>query len=147
MNGVPLELSAEECLDRLRAGSIGRIAFLTPGGVRIVPVNYSVADKRIVVRTSPYSELASYASNSPAAFELDRIDEETRSGWSVVATGRLRQVTDREEIERIRRDADPEPWAAGSRALYLCLHWRDLSGRRLEGADRRDAGLQTRTHA
>ena len=145
MNGVPLELSAAECLDRLRAGSIGRIAFVTPGGVRIVPVNYSVVDKRIVVRTSPYSELGSYASDSPAAFELDRIDDEIRSGWSVVATGRLRRVTDGDEIERIRADADPEPWAAGSRALYMCLDWRDLSGRRLAGADRRDAGLQTRT--
>jgi nitroimidazol reductase NimA-like FMN-containing flavoprotein (pyridoxamine 5'-phosphate oxidase superfamily) len=147
MNGVPLELSAEECLERLRAGSFGRIAFVTPGGVRIVPVNYSVVDKRIVVRTSPYSELGSYATDSPAAFEMDRIDEGTRSGWSVVVTGRLRRVTDGVEIERIRRDADPEPWAAGSRALYLLLDWRDLSGRRLEGADRRDAGLRTRTHA
>lgn len=32
MSGVPFELSAEECLARLRAGSIGRIPFLTRVG-------------------------------------------------------------------------------------------------------------------
>jgi nitroimidazol reductase NimA-like FMN-containing flavoprotein (pyridoxamine 5'-phosphate oxidase superfamily) len=147
MSGIPFELTAEECLERLRAGSVGRIAFLTPGGIRIVPVNYSVAGERIVLRTSPYSELGSYAANAQAAFEVDRIDEETRSGWSVVATGRLRRVTDGQEIERIRPDADPEPWAAGSRTLYLCLDWRDLSGRRLEGDDRHHTGLQAHAHA
>ena len=147
MSGIPFELTAEECLDRLRAGSVGRIAFLAPGGIRIVPVNYSVVDKRIVVRTSPYSELGSYAADAQAAFEIDGIDEEARSGWSVVAAGRLRRVTDAEEIERIRRDAGPEPWAAGARALYLCLDWRDLSGRRLDGDARQRAGLRAHANA
>lgn len=109
-------------------------------------MSYSVVDRWIGVRTSPYSELGSCASDSPAAFEVDRIDEETRSGWSVVAAGRLRRVTDSGEIERIRRDADPEPWAAGSRALYLCLDWRDLTGRRLDPDGRQRTGPRTPAH-
>ena len=140
MSGVPIELTTEECLDHLCAGGVGRLAFSTPGGMRIVPVNYSVFGGAIVVRTSSYSELGSYAPDSQVAFEIDHLDDEDRSGWSVVASGRLARVTDNDEVQRIRLAWDPEPWAEGARNLYLRLAWRELTGRRLGGSLLRQTG-------
>lgn len=142
MSGVPIELTTDECLDRLCAGEVGRIAFSTPGGVRIVPVNYSVFAGAIVLRTSSYSELGSYAADSQVAFEIDRLDAEDRTGWSVVASGRLERMTDPDEVQRVRLAWDPEPWAEGARNLYLRLAWRELTGRRLTSVHARFAALR-----
>lgn len=134
MSGVPIELTIEECLDHLCASEVGRLAFTTPGGVRIVPVNYSVFGGAIVVRTSSYSELGTYAADSKVAFEVDHLDGEERIGWSVVAFGRLERMSDPDEIQRVRLAWDPDPWAEGARNLYLRLTWRELTGRRLSGS-------------
>lgn len=131
MSGVAMELTTEECLDRLCGGNIGRLAFSTPGGLRLVPLNYAVFTGSIVVRTSSYSELGTYGADSQVAFEIDEIDAEQETGWSVVAVGRLERVVEASEIQRIRDAWDPEPWAAGARHLYLRLRWGELSGRRL----------------
>lgn len=133
MSGLPVELTTEECLDRLSAAQVGRIAFSTPGGMRIVPVNYSVFAGAVVLRTSSYSELGTYAADSQVAFEIDEIDTTERVGWSVVASGRLERITDTDEVQRIRLAWDPDPWAEGARNLYLRLTWRELTGRRLGG--------------
>ena len=131
MTGVPIELTTEECLARLSAGTVGRVAFSTPGGIRLVPLNYSVFEGAVLMRTSSYSELGTYAADTQVAFEIDDFDAAEQSGWSVVAIGRLGRVLDREELERIRLAWDPEPWAAGARHCYLRLAWRELTGRRL----------------
>lgn len=130
---IPVELAAEECLDLLRSRVVGRVALVTPGGPRIVPVNYAVHEDAIVFRTAPYSELGTYGWDTELAFEVDQLDEERHSGWSVVALGRGSLVEDPDELAGIRGRWDPHPWAGGSRHLYMRLTWRSLTGRRLGG--------------
>lgn len=129
----PVELTQRECLDLLTGGVMGRIAVTTPGGPRIVPVNYAVNDGAIFIRTSPYSELATYGPRNEAAFEIDHFDYDRHQGWSVVALGRL-AVLEPEELEDVRRIWEPRPWAGGHRNLYLRLPWREVSGRRVGGS-------------
>jgi nitroimidazol reductase NimA-like FMN-containing flavoprotein (pyridoxamine 5'-phosphate oxidase superfamily) len=133
MRTVPeaLDLSPEECEQLLRYGVGGRIALSSPNGPHIVPVNYSVVDDAIIVRTSPYSILGTYGRDAMLAFEVDQLDHERQRGWSVVARGRGQVVTDPEMIERIRSVWEPRPWAAGSRNLSLRLRWTELTGRRI----------------
>ncbi|MFC4783413.1 pyridoxamine 5'-phosphate oxidase family protein [Nocardioides sp. MAHUQ-72] len=126
-----IDMEREECERLLRAGVAGRIAISTPNGPHIVPVNYSVVDDAIVVRTSPYSLLGSYGRGTTLAFEVDQFDHENQRGWSVVARGRGEFVTDIEELDHIREVWSPRPWAGGSRTLYLRLRWTELSGRRV----------------
>lgn len=127
------ELSPSECEALLRAGVAGRVAFATPAGPQIVPVNYSVVDGAVVVRTTPYSLLGTHATDGVVAFEVDQIDHERQRGWSVVARGRMEAVHDHEDIERIRRVWEPRPWASGTRSLYLRLPFGELTGRQLGG--------------
>lgn len=125
------DLSMSECETLLRAGVAGRVALATPTGPHIVPVNYAVVDGDVVVRTSPYSVLGTYGRDTTLAFEVDQFDYSRQRGWSVVARGRAEAVHDPDDIERIRRVREPRPWASGSRALFLRLHWTELSGRQL----------------
>lgn len=127
------ELSARQCEELLGAGVAGRVAISTPNGPHIVPVNYSVVDDAIIVRTSPYSLLGTYARDTTFAFEIDGFDQERARGWSVQARGRVEVVTDRDELEHIRESSEPQPWATGVRVLYLRLRWSELSGRQLGG--------------
>lgn len=127
------ELSQHECEALLRAGVAGRVAISTPGGPHIIPVNYSVVDGAIVVRTSPYSVLGTYGRDSTLAFEVDQFDHANQRGWSVVARGRAEVVHDPDELEHIRRVWPPRPWASGARSLYVRLPWTELSGRQLGG--------------
>ncbi|HET7386905.1 MAG TPA: pyridoxamine 5'-phosphate oxidase family protein [Nocardioidaceae bacterium] len=134
MSGIPIELSLEECLQRLACHSVGRLALSTQHGPRIIPVNYALHGEAIVVRTSPYSELGAYGDNRQVAFEIDHFDEDRQLGWSVVAHGLAHRIGDPEEVRRIRLAWDPTPWAEGVRSLYLRVDWHTLTGRRL--ADR-----------
>ncbi len=128
----PSELTYEECATLLRAGVVGRAALATTTGPEILPVNYSVVDESIVIRTSPYSVLARFGVNARIAFEVDHFDREFERGWSVVAHGTSSVVQDAEQFERIRAIWEPRPWAGGAaRNLYLRLTWTELTGRRL----------------
>jgi nitroimidazol reductase NimA-like FMN-containing flavoprotein (pyridoxamine 5'-phosphate oxidase superfamily) len=127
------ELSSRECLTLLRSGVAGRIAMSTPTGPHIVPVNYSVVDDTIVVRTSPYSLLGTYGRDTMLAFEIDGFDTAKERGWSVQARGRAEVVTDRDDLTAIRAAAQPQPWAGGGRSLYLRMRWTEITGRKLGG--------------
>lgn len=126
-----LELSQSECQRLLRSGVVGRLALSTPGGPHLIPINYSVVDDAIIVRTSPYSLLGTHAPGNTLAFEVDHFDHEYQRGWSVVARGRAEFVTDQGELDHIRAVWPPRPWAAGNREMYVRLRWDELSGRRL----------------
>jgi nitroimidazol reductase NimA-like FMN-containing flavoprotein (pyridoxamine 5'-phosphate oxidase superfamily) len=130
---MPVELTEDECRDLMSRHVVGRVALSTPGGPRIVPVNYALHDNSIVFRTAPYSELGTYGWDAELAFEVDQIDEERHSGWSVVALGRGSLIEDSAELGQIRGRMDPHPWAGGSRQLYMRLTWRTLTGRRIPG--------------
>lgn len=125
------ELDRQECERLLRAGVVGRIAFSTPEGPHIVPVNYSVVDDTIVVRTSAYSLLGTYGRNAMLAFEVDHMDHDRHVGWSVIARGRGWAEADPEQVARIRSGWQPRPWASGTRNLYLRIRWDSLTGRAL----------------
>ena len=126
-----LELHPQECTTLLRAGVVGRIAVSTPDGPHIIPVNYSVVDDAVVVRTSPYSLLGTHGRNTVLAFEIDSFDHAYQHGWSVMARGRSGGRHGPADIEHIRSTWEPRPWAAGARNLYLRIRWSELSGRRL----------------
>jgi nitroimidazol reductase NimA-like FMN-containing flavoprotein (pyridoxamine 5'-phosphate oxidase superfamily) len=134
----PVELPYAKCRELLLGGVAGRAAVCTPSGPRIVPVNYSVVDDAIYVRTTPHSVLASYAPGASFAFEVDYLDYENWHGWSVVATGRAALADDPDELARVRAFWNPRPWAGGLRLLYLRLQWTELTGRRIGAEPARD---------
>lgn len=122
------ELDQQECRELLGTDVVGRVAFATPAGPRIVPVNYALEGEALSFRTTAYSELATYAVGERVAFEIDHLDDVRERGWSVVAHGTCERV-DHEEHEGPH--PDPKPWAGGTRPILLRVAWDELSGRRV----------------
>lgn len=132
-------LEPEECLRLLRSGVFGRVALTAPTGPQIVPVNYSVVGDRVVFRTSAHSTLAEHCHHARLVFEVDHVDYEYWTGWSVMAHGRGELISDATDLETITGCWSPRPWAAGRRNVYVGLRWAELTGRRLGPLDlRRD---------
>lgn len=128
---MPVELPYTTCEELLETQEVGRVAVCTAEGPRIVPVNFAVIDDSVVFRTTPYSVIGMHAWNSRLAFEVDHVDAEHHTGWSVVATGRGTVVEDDVELRRIQSSRLPTPWAGGQRWLLVQLRWDDLTGRRI----------------
>lgn len=135
------ELSREACLDLIAGAEVARVAVCTPLGPRIVPVNFTFDGSHILFRTTPYSELGTYARDADVAVELDDLADDLSEGWSVLVIGRAAMVEDPAEVQRIREQHDPTPWVSGRRSLYVRVATRDVTGRHLLAVPRVADGL------
>jgi nitroimidazol reductase NimA-like FMN-containing flavoprotein (pyridoxamine 5'-phosphate oxidase superfamily) len=123
-------LSATECFDLLEPGGVGRVGFASAGGIVMLPVNFAVTEKTIIVRTAPDTQLAAHA-DGPVSFEVDRIDEVLHEGWSVLVRGHGHTVTDERTVKRLEDRTHLQPWAAGARDVYVRIVPNRISGRRI----------------
>lgn len=131
---VLAELPVTACWDRLVPGGVGRVALSTADGPVVLPVNYRVLDGTLLLRTAARSTLAA-APGTRIAFEVDRVDEALRSGWSVLVTGWAAAFDEPEAIERLGRRGDPDPWAGGQRDVWIRLHPTAVTGRIIRTED------------
>ncbi len=104
------ELDVSECKSLLLRTPIGRIGFSYGGEQHILPVNYRFVDDTIVFRTSAGRKLHAIASDQKVAFEVDRWDRETRTGWSVLVIGEAEEIADHTSFEQAK-DLGLRPWA------------------------------------
>lgn len=124
------ELTQTECRALLSTHGVGRLAAPTPSGPVVVPVNYSVIDGAIVLRTAT-GTTPSQAIGRQVAFEVDRIDEALSEGWSVLVRGHARAVTDPAEVGRLAERAYSAPWAGGRRDQWVSIDPTGITGRRI----------------
>ena len=129
-----VELSRDECLDLLASHHFGRLAVVMSNGAPIIrPVNY-VFDQQsqsVVFRTGRGTKFHALMNAAKAAFEVDGIDEGTRSGWSVIIEGVTAEVTVPDDIGRLER-LGLAPWAPGPRPHWVHIRAWTVSGRRIE---------------
>jgi nitroimidazol reductase NimA-like FMN-containing flavoprotein (pyridoxamine 5'-phosphate oxidase superfamily) len=123
-------LEVNECRRLLITTSVGRLGYSTPDQQRIVPMNYVVVDEHLVFRTSSDNEVARFARDHRVAFEVDHVDEFQQSGWSVLISGTAEELP-RASLRAMDAGETPEPWAAGTRSLYLRIPLTQLTGRRV----------------
>lgn len=96
---------------RLASVSYGRVVFTLNALPAIRPVNHVVDEGRIVIRTRLTSAITAAVPAGEGivvAYEADSIDPQTRTGWSVVVTGRARTITDPEKV--LRYEQLLRPW-------------------------------------
>jgi nitroimidazol reductase NimA-like FMN-containing flavoprotein (pyridoxamine 5'-phosphate oxidase superfamily) len=129
------ELHQDECLELIRPGGIGRIAYVGRFGPTVLPVNYKVQDGAIVFRTAENGPLDEdlrtgiAGADYKVAFEIDVIDTAARRGWSVLVQGPAHHVTGAEE-DAVRA-AGVESWAPGDRELFVRIVPSRVTGRRV----------------
>ncbi|MEY2406737.1 MAG: hypothetical protein QOJ67_2037 [Acidimicrobiaceae bacterium] len=128
-------LEPDECKKLLAQDVIGRLAVVVGSMPMIFPVNYAVDGDAIVIRTMSGSRLD--VGQGHAAFEVDSFDRASQSGWSVLVTGHLEEVTKYQAKDMVRLQALPVvPWASGERTVWLRLRPSFTSGRIVGGDER-----------
>lgn len=121
-------MDRSECLALLEADDVGRLAVVQGHVPAIFPVNYVVDGEDVLFRSAPGTKV-DHGDGAPAAFEIDHLDRERRTGWSVVAVGRL-EVLAPDDPARMRLRQHPiRPWAAGDRDVVMRLAIGTITGR------------------
>jgi nitroimidazol reductase NimA-like FMN-containing flavoprotein (pyridoxamine 5'-phosphate oxidase superfamily) len=129
-NRVLDSLTRDECLRLLASVPVGRIVYTRRAMPAVELVNFTVDGGDIVVRTDAGGKLAAATHGAVVAFEADELDLGHRRGWSVTAVGYAREVTDPDDLARLRR-VGPRPWAPGEREHFIQVTPGILTGRRL----------------
>ena len=125
------ELDEAECLRLLASTTVGRVGFVVNERPIVLPVNYAIDGRTVVFRTGEGTVLNKTALQI-IAFEVDQIDAETHSGWSVLAQGIAQDVgtaidTRSEELRALALVT----WAPDKRDRWFRLDADTLTGRRL----------------
>jgi nitroimidazol reductase NimA-like FMN-containing flavoprotein (pyridoxamine 5'-phosphate oxidase superfamily) len=134
LDGDPLPgtlqlLGADECSELLATRQVGRLAYIARAGVPdIVPVNYVLEGDDVLIRSGPGPKLQAAERREFVAFEVDALDEDAHTGWSVVVHG----IAMRESSTHARSDGtSAEPWATGPRHATIRISPRRVTGRRV----------------
>ncbi|MFD5519330.1 pyridoxamine 5'-phosphate oxidase family protein [Streptomyces sp. NPDC127066] len=127
------ELDRQECLRLLAKVPVGRVVYTRQALPAVLPVNFCLdTDDSVLLRTSSDSELVRAIDGVVVAFEADEFDAETRSGWSVVVTGRATVVTDPAEHVRLS-EAGPTSWMPLRSTVFVRIESEMVNGRELRG--------------
>lgn len=130
-----VELDLETSLRLLAEHHVGRVAVNDGNGPVVFPVNYAFDQGTVVFRTDLGTKLAAAERRGDVAFEVDHVDVGRRLGWSVLVRGRLSEVTDPDELDRLA--ALPlEPFVGGDKAHFVRVMPRTVTGRRIPIPDR-----------
>lgn len=126
-------LDRQECLGLLAKVPVGRVVYTRQALPAVLPVNFSLdTDSSVLLRTSAGSGLVRAIDGVVVAFEADDFDAATRSGWSVVVTGRATVVTHPAEHERLSRTG-PHSWVVTHDDVFVRVESEMVSGREITG--------------
>ncbi len=126
---VPLDEAT--CWELLGRVSVGRLAWADPDGrVMVVPVNFGLDGRMVVVRTGRTALLAAARARTRCGLQADDLEPGLRSGWTVLVDGRLAEVQDEAVAERLGLLVDP--WLRQPRPHVLSLAATQVTGRMIE---------------
>lgn len=137
MTGQPpvrtlIELGEQESLDFAATMPVGRLAYRCNGQISILPANFLLEGRDVLVLTTADGELMAAArGEEPAALEVDDLVNWSRSGWSVLIRGRLIEETDTDRVRAVLAGG-LRPWALGAREHVVRLVGTGVTGRRIE---------------
>jgi uncharacterized protein len=124
-------LPFDVCLRLLASVPVGRIGFCADGEMVILPVNHIIDGQDPVFCTARGAKLSAAEGKDLVTFEADEYDEESRSGWSVVVTGRAELIYDDAEVERLSQ-LGLRPWVtAVERPFWIRIRPTAVSGRQI----------------
>jgi nitroimidazol reductase NimA-like FMN-containing flavoprotein (pyridoxamine 5'-phosphate oxidase superfamily) len=128
-----VELDRDECRRLLASTSLGRLAINVPGWPPVIrPVNYvfDQSSGSVVFRSAQGSKFTASLLSGQAAFEIDGLEPEKETGWSVIVVGVVEEITNAAEISRLER-LGLRPWAPGDKPHWLRIRSTVVSGRRI----------------
>jgi nitroimidazol reductase NimA-like FMN-containing flavoprotein (pyridoxamine 5'-phosphate oxidase superfamily) len=127
-------LVRSECIHLLETHSLGRLAWQAADSQQVRPINYVFRSGALYFRTSPEGILSELVRPTDVALEVDDLDHDKRTGWSVIVNGRARAVAAPAEVIQQWETDDLAQWARGIRDLFIQIMPSRISGRLLQRA-------------
>jgi uncharacterized protein len=129
------DLSRDECLDLLATVSVGRLGVSIAALPAIFPVNFTLHQGAVVVRSAPGTKLDAALRHNVVAFEADCFSPDGSSGWSVLVRGVASAVEDPDVLAALR-GLPLRSWALPTEAnCYILIATTAVSGRRFDHSD------------
>jgi uncharacterized protein len=122
-------MSRQQCLDLIESHHLGRVAWQAADLPQILPVSYAMHQGSAYFRTAPDSILAELTQPTSVALEVDDLDQQNRSGWSIVMHGRTSAVSEPDALAALSASESLVPWASGNRTLLIRIRPERVSGR------------------
>jgi uncharacterized protein len=123
-------LGTEACWELLASTPVGRLGVLVDGRPEIFPVNFVSDDRTIVFRTEAGSKLASVEALPFVCFEVDQLDVDAGTGWSVLVKGQAGLIGAPDEVVRASQ-LPLSYWAVGDKPNFVRITPTVVSGRRI----------------
>ena len=126
------KLSQESCIELLKDSLIGRIIFVDENGPNAWPINYAMYGDNVVFRVEQQSRLRNQL-NDKIAFEIDHMEPDASSGWSVLVHGHAHEVPVDQvhNIVKQMKETVPRPWAEGIHNVWIEIEAEEITGRTL----------------
>lgn len=96
-------MTADECRRLLAAADIGRVAISAGALPFVLPVQYTLQDDHLLLRTPGHHEVGDGIDGQVVGFEADTIDLDHGVGWCVSVTGTVHVVADAVAVEPVHR--------------------------------------------
>lgn len=122
-------LQVDECWERLRAATIGRLALVVNGGPEIFPVNYLVDHSSLVIRTGDGTKVDALRADPRAAFEIDGFNPDDGTAFSVIIKGQAKEISNPDEL-RETVSLDVSPLQSGVKNHFIRIIAEEVTGRR-----------------
>jgi hypothetical protein len=88
-------LDEAECLRLIRTETVGRLGVIVDGRPEVYPVNFVLSGGDVMILTDEGAKLAA-AVVAPVVFEVDHLDSDAHTGWSVMVHGSAHLTAARE---------------------------------------------------
>ena len=124
-----LELDEQDCLRRLRETRFGRVALSSGALPVILPIHYALLGDDPVFRTDFGTKLLAATAGQVLCLEIDDVDPEAHTGWSVLVTGRAEVITQPDDLAAAKQ-LPLRPWT-GSGDAYVRIACTLVSGRQV----------------
>jgi hypothetical protein len=127
-----VRLTAHQALELLASVGYGRVVFTLHALPAIRPVNHLVDHGEIIIRTrltATVTTAVAAAEDVVVAYQADQLDSARRLGWSVVATGIARPITDPARVARYKQLL--HPWVDRVMDTVLGIRPEIITGFRL----------------
>jgi nitroimidazol reductase NimA-like FMN-containing flavoprotein (pyridoxamine 5'-phosphate oxidase superfamily) len=122
-------IGRQQCFDLIESRHLGRVAWQAADLPQILPITYAMHEASIYFRTLPDGILAELAQPTSVALEVDELDQQTRSGWSIVLHGRTSAVREPDELAGLLASDSLVPWASRNRTLFIRIQPERVAGR------------------
>lgn len=121
-------LTRRQCLDLLQGPRVGRLVFTEDAVPAVQPVNYRMWRDDVVIRVAGGPKLTAAMHNQVVAFEVDELDADLHTGWSVTVVGHAKPITDVDELVEVA-GTFVQPWVEGRREHFVRITTEKVTGR------------------